>query len=347
MKRNIPFNVYSKFKDMLVAAKTRTNFVKYPFVIPIFQEEEIISLFDETLNFLKQTPPLIRTNPPCQIIGDISGNIYDLVRLLSHIDSISTTNIIFLGNYMSSNLYSLETLILLCSMYCLFPKSIFLLRSDSECQDVAFNLRLFDEILEIYGNDTLFKQIIEIFAWMPIVSIISDQYICMHGCINSTISNLQELQNINRPIYDITLEPVCSCCTTPDQYDSKFIKKFLNNSGMRMMIVGGGTNPKGIGVEAGGKIIALTSNGSPQIKHTVGFVTICLDLEARGHSLTDCACMMRNCATFNKRPSYSDMGKKRNPIIFRQIISQRPVIQIKRKAKSYQNNMPTLLNCPE
>lgn len=69
--------------------------------------------------------------------GDIRGHFYDLVRYIDFGGFPPRTSYLFLGNYISENEFSIETLTLILMLKVKFPENIFLLRGNRECDRYA------------------------------------------------------------------------------------------------------------------------------------------------------------------------------------------------------------------
>jgi len=70
---------------------------------------------------LGNEPNVISVNDPVTIVGDIHGQLYDLLKILSLVDlldksSIGEHKVIFLGDYVDRGLESLQVVTLLMAL---------------------------------------------------------------------------------------------------------------------------------------------------------------------------------------------------------------------------------------
>lgn len=72
---------------------------------------------------------------PVTIIGDIHGQFYDLLKILSYTDLLKgqidpNHKVIFLGDYVDRGVNSVEVTLLLIALKIEFPNNVFLLRGN-------------------------------------------------------------------------------------------------------------------------------------------------------------------------------------------------------------------------
>jgi serine/threonine-protein phosphatase 2B catalytic subunit len=72
---------------------------------------------------------------PALVIGDIHGQFYDLIKILSHANALRgdrqlTTKLVFLGDYVDRGINAVEVMVLLICLKIEYPERIFLLRGN-------------------------------------------------------------------------------------------------------------------------------------------------------------------------------------------------------------------------
>ncbi|OHT07857.1 hypothetical protein TRFO_23805 [Tritrichomonas foetus] len=118
---------------------TEGEIVKVGVVLPIPQFEDFVvaQLCTETLTNITRYPKsMIEINDSgYYVVGDIHGNIIDLLRIVSKIYQESEDNIpkiIFLGDYVDRGHFSLEVVLLIFALYNKYPNTVVMLRGNHE-----------------------------------------------------------------------------------------------------------------------------------------------------------------------------------------------------------------------
>lgn len=86
-------------------------------------------------NITVNEPNIVELTDPVTIVGDIHGQLYDLLKILTLTDldkpQLKTNHkVIFLGDYVDRGLESLEVIILLMCLKIEHPKEVILLRGN-------------------------------------------------------------------------------------------------------------------------------------------------------------------------------------------------------------------------
>ena len=61
-------------------------------------------------------PNLVRVGEPIVIVGDLHGQLYDLIHMLEKAGDPSEINYLFLGDYVDRGIYGLEVVLILISI---------------------------------------------------------------------------------------------------------------------------------------------------------------------------------------------------------------------------------------
>lgn len=88
-------------------------------------------------------------NDPVTVIGDLHGQFYDLVEILSRVgwaegkDGKEKGNFLFLGDYVDRGMFSIQTFVLVLALKINSPKRVIVLRGNHECRQLTthFNFR--------------------------------------------------------------------------------------------------------------------------------------------------------------------------------------------------------------
>lgn len=136
----------------------------------------------------------IRSN----LVGDIHGQYYDLLRLFEYGKFPPESNYLFLGDYVDRGKQSLETICLLLAYKIKYPENFFILRGNHECASINRIYGFYDECKRRY-DVKLWKTFTDCFNCLPIAAIIDEKILCMHGGLSPDLKNMDQIRRIVRP----------------------------------------------------------------------------------------------------------------------------------------------------
>ena len=225
--------------------------ITYP--IPQFRLETLHLLAVEAIEVLKTHSALISCESDVVVVGDIHGNIHDLLRILTLNRTPPLTHYIFLGDYVDRGTYSIEVVTLLLAFLIRWPESIILLRGNHEVAHVNENYGFKEQIIEMYNDETLWKAFNNVFNFLPIGVILKQKYFCVHGGISPNLNCALDLVSLELPISNtkglvdelLWSDPTEFHCTFLENkrgygyiFGSLSTKKFLANSNLIKIIRG-------------------------------------------------------------------------------------------------------------
>ena len=108
-------------------------------------------------------------------------------------------NYLFLGDYVDRGKFSIETICLLFAFKIKYPENFFLLRGNHECSTINKLYGFYDECKKRY-NIKLWKLFGDCFNCLPILAVIDDKIICMHGGLSPDLNNLDQIHKVKRPV---------------------------------------------------------------------------------------------------------------------------------------------------
>ncbi|KAH9417130.1 uncharacterized protein LOC113789988 [Dermatophagoides pteronyssinus] len=151
---------------------------------------------------------------PCYIIGDIHGNLEDLMSLELTIWKqfpASGVHYLFLGDYVDRGRWSIECALYLLSMKVLMPKMITLLRGNHEIREIqnkyTYRRELWQKYDQVYGQ-RFWDLTNRLFDRLPLSATIDDTIFCCHGGIPHQITRLNELE---KRIPPVVMSPESDC----------------------------------------------------------------------------------------------------------------------------------------
>ena len=91
------------------------------------------------------------------VVGDIHGQFFDLLKILSHNNLISldlnpTQKIVMMGDYVDRGINSVEVMTLLLALKVTYPDQLFLLRGNHESRIMTETYNFKNECLNKYSQ---------------------------------------------------------------------------------------------------------------------------------------------------------------------------------------------------
>ncbi|RRT76140.1 hypothetical protein B296_00007315, partial [Ensete ventricosum] len=105
---------------------------------------------------------------------------------------------LFLGDYVDRGKYSLETICLLLAYKIKYPDKVFLLRGNHEDAKINRVYGFYDECKRRF-NIRLWKTFCDCFNCLPLVALIDEKILCMHGGLSPELENINQIRDISRP----------------------------------------------------------------------------------------------------------------------------------------------------
>lgn len=161
-------------------------------------ENDLKALIMKCKEIFNKQPTLLELEGPINILGDIHGQFYDLIRLFEFGGFPPQANYLFLGDYVDRGKQSIETMALLMAYKIKYPENFFVLRGNHECDAVNRLYGFYDECRRRYSLK-LWKMFVELFNWIPVAALIDDKIFCVHGGLSPELVTLDQVAKINRP----------------------------------------------------------------------------------------------------------------------------------------------------
>lgn len=158
---------------------------------------DVIKIVKKSIEVLKAEGNVIQIADPVTIVGDLHGQFYDLLKLLSIAGNPETNKYLFLGDYVDRGIFSIEVMVLLLSIKINKPSLITLLRGNHECRQMTavFNFR--EECLAKFDQE-VYDVFLEMFDCLPISAIINGKFIAFHGGISPELKTIADLNKVDR-----------------------------------------------------------------------------------------------------------------------------------------------------
>lgn len=138
------------------------------------------------------------------IVGDIHGQLYDLIHILDESGLPSATNkYIFNGDFVDRGTSGVEVMVILMAFHAVFPESVCLNRGNHEDYAICCVYGFSDECCSKYDEIT-FGMFVEVFQYLPLFAVVNDAILVVHGGLfHSSKICLEDLSDINRSDFSL------------------------------------------------------------------------------------------------------------------------------------------------
>ena len=153
------------------------NFMKVgeTILVPKFNEKILEKIIQMAINNLEKEKPLIKRNGNYIIVGDIHGNLHDLLRIFRLYGYPPAQKYIFLGDYVDRGEFSIDVITMLLVLYNSYPDNITLIRGNHEFTEINSVYGFQAECMERFGDNGIFKLFNEAFEFLPIACILNEE----------------------------------------------------------------------------------------------------------------------------------------------------------------------------
>lgn len=172
----------------------------------------VIRLFALVQPILKAENCCPNINSPCIIVGDIHGNLEDLLTLEKtlwrHLPCLGP-NYLFLGDYVDRGKWSIECALYLLSMKVLDPQKVTLLRGNHEVRNLQEKYSYKKECLDKYGSELgtkIWQMTNQLFDLLPVAATVDNTIFCVHGGLSPNAPTLDCIRKMATPIENPEIE---------------------------------------------------------------------------------------------------------------------------------------------
>jgi len=175
---------------------------------PLILWDIILALYHDIDLLLMEEEKCPRINAPCYIIGDIHGNLEDLLSIEKSIFQripCVAANYLFLGDYVDRGQWSVECALLLFAFKCVAPNKVTLLRGNHEVRELQFNYTYRNECLRKYGQEIglkIWEITNNIFDKLPVSAVVDDSIYCAHGGIPKSAKTINDINQVPKMLRD-------------------------------------------------------------------------------------------------------------------------------------------------
>ena len=220
--------------------------------IPKFPETVLDSLCDQAIDTLKHESHLIKVPIPCVVIGDLHGNLHDLLRIWTSLTNPYDQHILFLGDFVDRGCFSIEVISLVLALKVEYPGHVHMIRGNHEFRDINMKYGFRDDIDRAYAGDRLWNKFNTVFNYLPLCALLGGSWFCVHGGLSPDFKTLSQLDEIPFPLTEMTPGIVTNLVwsdPTPDvktfqqnprgagcAFGSTAVDRFLITNGLKRII---------------------------------------------------------------------------------------------------------------
>ena len=265
------------FKNLLDTQIWKYATKKEKLNLPVFSEEIVTQILQKTTEIFQNEESMLNVQSPVFVVGDLHGNLVDLLTILKSNGSPPWTRYVFLGDLIDRGEFSIETILFIYLMKICFPKDVFIIRGNHEISGVCIKFGFKREIAKKYTSKLLFKSFCRTFSFTPFAALIDSHILCIHGGIGPFVKSIKAIANVKRPItrlhtkqapFDILWsDPNDNCVVdyekSPRGYGHLFGKEhcieFEKNNGLSLIIRGHEVATSGVNYGFDGRILTVFS----------------------------------------------------------------------------------------
>jgi predicted phosphodiesterase len=198
----------------------------------------MLNLIRETSELLKNELPVVKIEGDVIICGDIHGDFDSLWEIIELFFELDNKKIIFLGDYVDKGSDSIQVILLLFYLKYNFPNQVILLRGNHESPTTKITSK------NEWRHTTLGKKLISVFSHLPLVCIVDESIMCLHGGIAET--DFRNLESKSISIGTIGRQIVWNDFICEEKagnlrgipFDETLFQKFLEINQIKMVIRG-------------------------------------------------------------------------------------------------------------
>ena len=218
----------------------------------------VMKILRTTYRMLKQVTNMayvdIKTGTKLHVIGDIHGQLSDLLHILDEAGFPAEDNkYIFNGDFVDRGQNSVECICILLALYAADPSSVFMNRGNHE--DIAIN-RVYgfqQECVDKYG-ELAYGMFCEVFRYLPLFTVANEDIFVVHAGLfhdsNVRFSDLEQIDRLDYITRPPVLYPECTEGMSREDARKEYLKQLQRDAlwSDPMEESGIEDNPRGAGV---------------------------------------------------------------------------------------------------
>lgn len=236
MNTKLAQQVLNAFRPLLEINIQQCDQIGRNIPIPTFDIDIIIQLLTTAQAIFEKQDMVLELQAPTYVIGDLHGNIFDLIRILNYTALPPHSNLLFLGDYVDRGEYSIDVIILLFALMISHPENVHLIRGNHEFEEMNFTYGFFNEVDARYKSRDLYDRFNRTFQYMPLVAILNKKVFCVHGGVSPNLPSIQQINKIKRPLENYEGEFIADLVWSDPSKDVKTYEESKRGLGVQFGI---------------------------------------------------------------------------------------------------------------
>lgn len=166
--------------------------------LTLLPETTLKQVCEKLKEVLVRESNVVHISAPVAVVGDIHGQVYDLLEIFRIGGDCPSTNYLFLGDYVDRGYHSVETITLLCLLKLRYPNRIWLLRGNHESRAVTQTYGFYMECHKKYGNMEVWNMFTDLFDYLTLSVVIEDRIFAIHGGLSPSVFCLDQIRVLDR-----------------------------------------------------------------------------------------------------------------------------------------------------
>lgn len=174
----------------------------------LLSEADALSIITKCALICKDEPNVLHLSDPVVVAGDIHGQFYDLINLLSIGGDPAQQRYIFLGDYVDRGCFGMEVILLLMCYKIRFPTTMVMLRGNHESRHLTAYFNFKREVLYKYSI-AVYNAMMSAFDCLPLACVLNNRFICLHGGLSPELKRVADINAIHRFREPPSSGPMC------------------------------------------------------------------------------------------------------------------------------------------
>ena len=160
--------------------------------------KEVLEIVELAKQLFVKEENMLRLSDPIIVVGDIHGQLYDLLEIFRVEPPPPESQYLFLGDYVDRGYYSLEVLMYILCLKIRSPNRVHMLRGNHESYTVSRTYGFYNECQCKFNDLTIYQKCCDLFNYLPVAATIDDRIFAAHGGLSPSVSLLDQLDAIDR-----------------------------------------------------------------------------------------------------------------------------------------------------